>query len=125
MSTAILFTCVQCKSVFEVKPEWIGRKAKCPQCGLVSRITARGADGPREEIPTTRNDRPHDTLHDIDPRARVLWEYRVLRHDFESNGEVAEHLNQAMNTEGTEGWECVSVLPPPVALVIYKRVKRA
>jgi hypothetical protein len=123
MSTAVLFSCPQCKSVFEVKPEWIGRKAKCPQCGLVSRITARAAQSSRDAVPASGNERSQETVHDIDPKGAPAWEYLVLRHDFEAGGDVAGELGQAMNTEGSAGWECISVLPPPLALVVYKRLK--
>lgn len=111
-TTSILFTCPQCKVQGKARPEWAGRRLRCPRCGAESQIGA-------PEAAAAPNGTEADTVHDFpDPVPVVRWEYRVVRH---SSGEPLTLLEE-INALGHEGWECVGLIQRKVLL--YKRPKK-
>jgi hypothetical protein len=135
-NTAILFTCPGCKLTGQAKPEWAGRKVKCPRCGEQSRIPGHDPDpapnGTPVEAPAPDSvavepapvSAAPETLHDIHVKpAHPAWEYQVVRPELAADGELAGRLTQDMNAHGADGWECVGLIQYPGLFLVYKRPK--
>src|SRR5262245_28083565 len=120
MSATIMFVCPQCKVQGLARPEWVGKRIKCPRCGTESRIRATelGLAPPEPKKPAS----DFETVHDLLPAPLAAppcrWEYRVVKH----NRRELLRLLDELNALGDEGWECVGVLEPP-DMLLYKRPK--
>src|SRR5262249_28358654 len=121
-TTAIQFCCDQCKLNGFARPEWAGKKVKCPRCGHISRVPASDATPAPEPspvdataptqlriaLPDPASIPAGDTLHDLHVKsAHTQWEYQVVRPDLGDDSDLAARLTDAMNVRGAAGWECV------------------
>jgi hypothetical protein len=138
-TTSILFTCPECKVQGKAKPEWVGRKLRCPRCGIETEIAAPEAEvlpEPSAEVtpevadetpdfgaqlpePAAPSEAQTETVHDFpDPVPTGLWEYRIVRH---TSSDPLTLIDEIMSV-GNEGWECVGVLQRKVLL--YTRLRK-